>query len=111
LKAGTYLKGAVTLLLLGWLFSRFNAAQALAGLSKAQLGFAVVAFVITLFMILVMALRWHLLLGALNLGLPFQEVARATFLGHYFGYFLPSVGSDVVRIGCLSRSRGHLGTG
>lgn len=50
------------------------------------------------------ALRWHLLLAAANLRLPFWRVYRLTYYGQFFNNFMPGVaGGDLVKAVYIAR--------
>ena len=102
---GTVVRVLVTVAFLGWFVHQFGLATIVEALGRAP-GACVQATLLSLVLILTLALRWQLLLSALDLAPRFSEVIRATFVGSVASICLPSVGGDVVRVMYLARERG-----
>lgn len=97
------LKAGVSLGLLGWFLRSLGSRGLVDALRQANPMSLILAGLLGVLMVVSMAYRWKRLLQAAGLDLPFLEVSRATFVGYYFGFFLPSVGGDVVRGSWLAR--------
>lgn len=99
------LKGAVSVALIAWLFSAIDPEDALRWLRRLPPGAALVAVLIVYLQGLVFALRWRLLLGAVEMRRPFLDVLRIVWIGLFFNQVLPSsVGGDAVRVWYLRRT-------
>lgn len=98
--AGTVL--AVGLLIL--LFSRQGWDEIFQAFRQIAFWRLILALVLTLTSRVAVAGRWHVLLVAAGVGIPFQQTLRITFAGLFASQFLPTtVGGDVVRLGGVLR--------
>ncbi|MCS7002344.1 MAG: flippase-like domain-containing protein [Dehalococcoidia bacterium] len=92
------LKVAVGVGLVVWLVWQEDPARVWQHVRDANILLLLVAFALYLVAILLGAYKWRVLLAAQGLTAPLPDVIRATFVGLFFGNFLPSnVGGDVVR--------------
>ncbi len=93
------LRIAVGVLLIGYLFSRIDLGSVVAHISKANVGYLVLACLPYAVFILISAWRWKILLDYKEMGLSFPAVLRIYFIHLFFNNFLPSnVGGDVARV-------------
>lgn len=101
---GFALKLIVSVSLIGWLLWQENPARIWDMARHANLGVMALGFVLYLLAITVGAYKWGVLLQALDIRVPLVRLVRSTFVGLFFGNFLPSnVGGDVVRAFDLSQ--------
>jgi hypothetical protein len=76
-----------------------------AGANAHWLGAALLVFLGCLF---ICALRWHILLAAQGLRLPFRRTLSVFFIGHFFNSFLfGATGGDVVKAYYAARETRH----
>jgi glycosyltransferase 2 family protein len=93
------MKIAVSVILLAILFSRINAGRLWASARRASLPWLLVAIVVNFISVLVSAWRWHVLLRAQDVRIPFRTLLGSILVGLFFNNFLPSnIGGDVIRI-------------
>lgn len=93
--AGTLL----ALVLLIYLLSQQGWAAILAAVQKIPIQTLVFAFVLVMMSRFAVIARWHVLLRASDMKIPFSQTARITFAGLFATNFLPTtVGGDVVRL-------------
>ncbi len=88
------------LAILGWVFSRIPMEEFRAVLASSveQWHWWIVGVAFTLLGLLFAVIRWHGLLTAQGVSLPFSRVFRVFFIGQFFNAFLPgSCGGDVAR--------------
>lgn len=97
-KLFTVAKVAITVGLIAYVFSKVNLKAVAASLAAANpwlillaLGFYIVAITIN-------GLKWHVLLKALDVRVPFRAVLQFMFVGFFFNSVLPAnIGGDVMR--------------
>ena len=93
------LKAAVSVALLGILFSRVDVARLWSVARHASATWLVAALALYLAMVLVSAWRWGLLLKAQALHFSFGALTSSFLVATFFNNFLPSnIGGDVIRI-------------
>ncbi len=93
----TLLKLLVSVLLVAWAFSRVDLKAVGQQLASARLGMFLAALGLYLVAIGINALKWHVLLRAQGIRVPFPALLRFQFVGFFFNNFLPQVGGDVMR--------------
>jgi uncharacterized protein (TIRG00374 family) len=95
----TVAKVTVSLLLLGFLFSRVDAARLWTGVHNASLPWLLAALVIYTLNVAAATWRWHLLLKAQDIRMPRRKLFGSFLVANFFNNFLPSnIGGDVIRI-------------
>ena len=96
---GPVTKAAVSLALLGLLFSRVDVSRMWSLARSASAGWLAAAVGLYLLMILASAWRWGLLLQAQNVRLPFRRLTSSFLVATFFNNFMPSnIGGDVLRV-------------
>jgi uncharacterized membrane protein YbhN (UPF0104 family) len=94
-----FLKAAVSLALLGLLFSKVDVGRLWTVARSASVPWLAGALALYLAMILVSAWRWGLLLQAQGIAFSFRRLTSSFLVATFFNNFLPSnIGGDVVRI-------------
>jgi hypothetical protein len=95
----SFVKLAVSLVLLTLLFSRIDIARLWAAARQASPAWLVAAVALYGIMVLASAWRWGVLLNAQNVRLPFRTLTSSFLVATFFNNFLPSnIGGDVVRV-------------
>jgi len=83
---------------LAFLFWRIGLGETLDALRRADLRYLLAAFLLFVLSLGIRAVRWFVLLRALDPAVPFGRLLRLYFVGQFFSSFLPSqFGGDVVR--------------
>jgi glycosyltransferase 2 family protein len=99
-RAFAYLRVIVSLLLVGallWLIQE-DLANVLLIIQEANLSWFIAAFILNLFIMLLLSMRIRLVFGATGVNFSLREAAQLTFVGYFFNNFLPtSAGGDVVK--------------
>ncbi|MCS6802184.1 MAG: lysylphosphatidylglycerol synthase transmembrane domain-containing protein [Chloroflexota bacterium] len=99
------LRLTISLALVAWLIAQDNPARIAAEARGADVRIILLAFALYLLAIAMNAYKWGVLLRAQRVEVPLRQLLRSTFVGLFFGNFLPSnVGGDAVRAFDLSRS-------
>jgi uncharacterized protein (TIRG00374 family) len=97
------LKLTVSVSLLVYLISIVDFSATLARLKDIKVGYAVVAFFISIGMVMLSALKWKIILRADGLDTPYLSLLQSYYIGNFLGLFLPSAfGGDVYRVYALS---------
>ncbi len=99
-RALTWLRLLLGVGILVWVFSKMPMEEFrdVLAASVGEWRWWVVGLMMTLFGLLAAAVRWHGLLAAQGVTLPFLRVFRMFFIGQFFNSFLPgSCGGDVAR--------------
>ncbi len=97
-KLFTIAKIAVTLGLIAYVFSRVNLNAVAASLAAANPWLILVALGFYLLAITINGLKWHVLLQALAVRVPFRAVLQFMFVGFFFNSVLPAnIGGDLMR--------------
>ena len=100
-------KLAVSVALLALLFSRIDAASLWAGARRASPEWLVAALAIYFVNILASVWRWHLLLDAQDIDVPWRTLLGSFLVATFFNNFLPSnIGGDVIRISDTAKAAG-----
>lgn len=107
-RAQVLIRITVSAVLVGVILSRVDASE-LAGLLPrvSPVGFAV-ALALFLLDRVVMAWRWHRLMRAKAIGIPWIEIVRMYFVSGFLGLFMPSsVAPDLIRVYMATRHGCH----
>ena len=100
----TLLKLIVSLALILFVFTRVDLAAVAAQLAAAAWPPMLAALVFYLLAIAINAAKWHVLLRAQGIRVPFGELLEIQFVGFFFNNFLPAnVGGDLMRGYTLAR--------
>jgi uncharacterized protein (TIRG00374 family) len=103
-KLTTLLKLVISLALILFVFARVDLAAVAAQLAAANLWPALAALLFYLLAIAINAAKWHVLLRAQGIRIPFGELLGIQFVGFFFNNFLPAnVGGDLMRGYTLAR--------
>jgi hypothetical protein len=95
----TAAKLAVSVALLALLFSRIDVGSLWQTARRASIAWLLVAIAVYFFNVIVSVWRWHLLLEAQEVHLPWRTLMGSFLVAAFFNNFLPSnIGGDVVRI-------------
>lgn len=98
------LRLGISVALITWLIAQDNPARIWFEAQRADLRVLLLAFLLYLTAITMNAYKWGVLLQAQGVAVPLPQLVRSTFVGLFFGNFLPSnVGGDAVRAFDLSR--------
>jgi len=90
---------AVTAALLYLVLREVGIQELAATLRQADLGWVVLAILISPTLILLSVIKWHILLRSQGDRVPFFYLFKLYYVGYFFNNFLPStVGGDVVRV-------------
>jgi len=93
------LRIVVGVLLVVYLFSRIDLGNVVAHITKANVGYLLLACMPYAVFILISAWRWKILLDYKEMGLSFPAVLKIYFIHLFFNNILPSnVGGDVARV-------------
>ena len=99
----TFLKAAISLGLMAYLFYRFlsdttDRTTLLGYLTRANYWYLLLALGLYISAMLANAAKWYILLRAQGLPVPLKAVTNYTFVGFFFNNFLPAnMGGDVMR--------------
>jgi uncharacterized protein (TIRG00374 family) len=103
-KLTTLLKLIISLALILFVFTRVDLAAVAAQLAAAAWPPMLAALVFYLFAIAINAAKWHVLLRAQGIRVPFRDLLQIQFVGFFFNNFLPAnVGGDLMRGYTLAR--------
>src|SRR5947209_6261642 len=103
----TKLRIAGSALLLGWLALRTDWSRLAAAFGELDWPLWLAGVGLYLAVQVVSGLRWRLLARPLQFDAPTGDYVRFTFIGMFFGLFLPSIGTDVVRAWYLDAGSGR----
>jgi uncharacterized protein (TIRG00374 family) len=96
-------KLAVSITLLAYLISIVDFNATLARLRDIKVEFAVIAFFISIGMVMLSALKWKIILRADGIETPYLSLLQSYYIGNFLGLFLPSAfGGDIYRVYALS---------
>lgn len=102
------LKILISLVLLGFIFSSLDGPAFLRVVEQAQPGWLLAALVMVLAGVVMRALRWQILLAALQVHVSLKELTAIYFIGFLFNNLLPSgLGGDAMRMVELNRHTKH----
>jgi len=94
----TLVKIAVTVVLIAFVFSSVNLNAVRISLAAADKWLILLALGFYLIAITINALKWYVLLRALEVIIPFRAVLQFMFVGFFFNSLLPAnIGGDVMR--------------
>lgn len=97
-KLFTVAKIAITLGLIAYVFSRVNLKAVATSLAAANPWLILLALGFYLLAITINGLKWHVLLQALAVRVPFRAVLQFMFVGFFFNSVLPAnIGGDLMR--------------
>jgi uncharacterized protein (TIRG00374 family) len=103
----TAVKAAVSLGLLGVLFSRVDVGRLWSVARSASVLWLAAALLLYLAMVLASSVRWGVLLRAQHVRLPFSYLTQSFLVATFFNNFLPSnIGGDVIRIADTAKAAG-----
>ena len=75
---------------------------------QARWGYLVVAMILMIMGTALRAVRWQVLLQALDIHVPLRRLVQLYFIGAFFNIFLPTgLGGDAVKMAELARSTGR----
>jgi uncharacterized protein (TIRG00374 family) len=96
-------KLAVSISLFVYLFSIADVESTFERLRNIEVKFAVLAFFISIGMVMLSALKWKIILRADGLDTPYLSLLQSYYIGNFLGLFLPSAfGGDIYRVYALS---------
>ncbi len=85
--------------LMAWVVSRAGLDELISSIRTADVRPYTLALLLAFVGILLRAVRWRILLNAVNAKVPFRRLAYLYFVGAFFNAFLPTgFGGDVVRV-------------
>ena len=103
-------KIAVSVSLLLYLISIVDINATLIRLSEIKVGYAVIAFFISIVMVMLSALKWKIILRSDGLDTRYATLLQSYYIGNFLGLFLPSgFGGDVYRVYALSSAGKRIG--
>ncbi len=103
----TALKIVVSVALLALLFSRIDVGRLWATARRASLLWLSGAMLLYLVNVVASTWRWHVLLEAQHLRVPFWRLFKSYLVATYWNNFLPSnIGGDVIRIADTAKAAG-----
>jgi len=104
-----WLKAAVSVLLLAYVFSKVGWKPVWDELSRVHTGYLALYILLGLVGTLVSSLKWHVLCQPLGLRTSHGRLFALYLIGYFFNHILPtSVGGDVVRAYQLGRAENRL---
>lgn len=104
----TLSKILVSIALLGYLVVTIDITSVIRVISSTNPGYLAIAFLLILSGVVLSALKWKLLLGAIGVHISLLLAVKYYFIGLYFNNFMPtSIGGDVVRIHETAKASGH----
>jgi len=90
--------------LLAWLVFEIDVRSSLALLADARFELLVLALGLMVLARYVSAYRWYILLRGKNPAVSLRRIARLVLTSAFLGYFLPGMGTEVLRLYALSRT-------
>lgn len=94
----TLAKIAVTVILIAYIFSTVDRKAVAASLAAANPWLILLALAFYILAIAINSMKWHVLLAALEVRVPFKAVLQFMFVGFFFNSILPAnIGGDVMR--------------
>ncbi len=92
-------RGTVTAILLGWLFSQVEAASIASVFAQPRLQWLAPAIAMNLIAVALLIWRWRVLLIGVGIKLSFLHLTRVTLISTFFSMFLPSsIGGDIMKM-------------
>ena len=103
-------KITVSVSLLAYLISIVDINATLARFREIKVGYAVVAFFISIGMVMLSALKWKVILKSDGLNTQYCKLLQSYYIGNFLGLFLPSsFGGDIYRVYALSSAGNRVG--
>ena len=103
-------KIAVSISLLLYLVSSVDFNATLARLRDVIVGYAAVAFFISIGMVMISALKWKIILQLDGVEARYASLLQSYYIGNFLGLFLPSsFGGDIYRVYALSSTGKRVG--
>jgi len=103
-------KLAVSVSLLLYLISIVDLDLTLTRLRDIKLGYAVIAFFISIGMVMLSALKWKLILQSDGFATRYPVLLKSCYIGKFLSLFLPTgFGGDIYRVYALSSTGKHVG--
>lgn len=94
-----FLRFGLSFLLLGYLFKKIDFQKTQDVLKSADLNFILFAFLFFIFIHVLLLIRWHIFIRALDLSVSIFDMVRYFFIGLFGNLFLPSsIGGDIIKI-------------
>ncbi len=101
---------ALSVVLLGWLLSRFEWSGVLEALLNASPAIIAVGVVVYYLGVLISCLKWRITLAVEGIALPLPQLVRWYLIGAFVSNFLPSdIGGDLGRGYFAARQTGRMG--
>ncbi len=98
------LKVVVSVAMLAYVLLTVDLGELLATAASARLGYLVLAALLMIGSVALRAVRWLVLLRALDIGTPLPRLVKLYFVGTFFNIFLPTgLGGDAIRMMELAR--------
>lgn len=105
----TWLKGLISLALMGWLFYSLEIENVLLVLINMDLRWLAAATAWIVIAMVVSNIKWRLLMRVMGIELPWSYTWNSYWVGIFFNNFLPSsIGGDAMRIHLVGRKTGDL---
>ena len=103
-------KITVSVSLLVYLLSIVDIDATLTRLRDIKIGYAAVAFFISIGMVMISSLKWKIILQSDGLVTPYGKLLQSYYIGNFLGLFLPSsFGGDVYRVYALTSTGSGVG--
>lgn len=103
-------KITVSVSLLAYLISIVDINEMLSRFRDVGLGYLVVAFFISISMVMLSALKWRIILKSDGVDTPYWTLLQSYYIGNFLGLFLPSgFGGDIYRVYTLSSAGMRVG--
>lgn len=98
------LKSALTITLLSFILWSVDLKVLLSSLASADLRYVLLAALIQAFTVAISSARWKIIIENFSMHIPWRVLVRLSFIGFFFGLFLPSgIGGDFFRAFYLSK--------
>jgi len=96
------IRGTVTAVLLGWLFSQVEVASIEKVFAQTRPLWLALAVALNLVSVVLLIWRWRVLLRGMGITRSFAHLTRVTFISTFFSMFLPSsIGGDIMKMALL----------
>lgn len=103
-------KITVSVSLLAYLISIVDINSTLARFRDIKIGYAVIAFFISISMVMLSALKWKVILKSDGQDTHYGKLLQSYYIGNFLGLFLPSsFGGDIYRVYALSSAGKQVG--
>ena len=105
-------QAVLTVALLGLLFRNFDWQRFTEVLGRVTPAFYLGSFAVVVLGQLLYALRWHRVLAAMGIAIPYWEVFRQYLIGAFFSNLMPTaIGGDAAKVFYLGRYAGYVPIG